>query len=107
MKLIIAILMITNIAFANKQSILMIGDKAPYEGLLIDTETFQYLKEKIDRIDGAEAALIKQNDMLIEIQNQKITLEFERDAAHQKFEQHKWTTGVLWILVGILAAGHR
>jgi hypothetical protein len=99
----VLIVMMTFNASAGEQVVLNVGEKAPFQGLLVDDELFQYIQDRIDKIDAAESALIKQNDMLIEVQKQKIVLEFERDIAIDKFEQHKWTTTILWFLVGALA----
>ena len=57
------------------------GSPAPFSGILIDPETALNVLEEAKAYDAAYAAMIKQNDMLIELQKQKIALEFERDEA--------------------------
>jgi hypothetical protein len=99
------IVMMTFNAMASEQVVLNVGEKAPFQGLLVDDELFQYIQDRIDRIDAAESALIKQNDMLIEVQKQKIVLEFERDIAIANSEKKDTAIVIIMMIAAALVAG--
>jgi len=103
MKLVLAIILVTQTAIAfNKPVLIDKGTKAPFQGLLLDPETMHYVDEKINRIDGCESALVKQNDYLIDTQVKIVTLEFERDNARAKAKETTMVSGFFWIIAGIL-----
>jgi hypothetical protein len=91
----------------NRPVFLPAGARAPYEGLLIKRETLEYLNEKLDRIDAAESALVKQNDYLIDAQIKIVTLEFERDNARATAKEKNIMSGVFWVILGVIAGGAR
>jgi hypothetical protein len=78
------------------------GEPAPYEGLLLDAELFYYFSKRITKIDGCEAALIKQNDYLTDSQVKIIQLEFERDNARAKVKEYNMVSGIFWVFLGII-----
>ena len=82
--------------------VLQAGEPAPYEGLLLDAELFIYFGEKIKRVDGCEAALIKQNDYLTDTQVKIIQLEFERDNARKTAKEKSLVSGIWWVIAGII-----
>lgn len=81
--------------------LLQAGDAAPYDGLLLDQDLFRFFGERIPKINACEAALSDQVGMMIEVQNQKIELEFERDQYRYKSIEEN----VMFFILGALVMG--
>ena len=102
MKLIVVLLLVVNTSTAADITFLPKGSKTPYEGFLMDSETLMNINEKAKNIIAAESALIVQNDILIEVQKQKIVLEFDKQIIQDKYDVQNAWVGTLYFVIGFL-----
>lgn len=81
------------------------GVKTPFAGFLLDKEAQVYVNTKMAENEARDAAIISQNDLLINVQKQKINLEIQTELLQEQLDSKNTWTKVLYFIGGVVAGG--